>query len=83
MSETNMKLVLDDRYKLITESQAEIEEIQNNKADVIDTVFKVSKNYQSDLMKFKLYNENYEVTETISLKGLLADKANLEHIYTK
>jgi len=83
ISETNMKLVLDDRYKLITESQAEIEEIQNNKADIIDTLFKVSNNYQSDLMQFKLYNESYEVTDTISLKGLLAEKANLELIYAK
>jgi len=83
ISETNMKLVLDDRYKLITESKAEIEEIQNNKADVIDTVFKVSKNYQSDLMKFKLYNENYELTDTISLKDLLYGKANSYEIYTK
>ena len=83
MSETNMKLVLDDRYKLISESQAEIEEIQNNKADVIDTVFTVSNNYQSDLMQFKLYNESYELTDTISLKDLFDEKANLELIYTK
>jgi len=68
---------------LITESQAEIEEIQNNKADVIDTVFKVSNNYQSDLMKFKPYNESYELTDTISLKDLLYGKANSYEIYTK
>jgi len=36
---TNMENVLDERYKLITESQNEIEEIQTNKADTVDSVF--------------------------------------------
>ena len=83
VNETNMKNVLDDRYKLITESQKEIQDIQNNKADIVDSVFKVSNNYRSDLMQFMLYNESSELTETISLKGLLSEKANLEHIYNK
>ena len=80
---TNMKKVLDDRYKLITESQKEIQDIQNNKADTVDSVFKVSDNYRSELMQFMLYNERSELTETISLKQLLSEKANLEHIYSK
>jgi hypothetical protein len=80
---TNMKSVLDDRYKLITESQNEIEEIQMNNADTVDSVFKVSNNYRSDLMQFMLYNESSELTETTSLKGLLNEKANLEHIHNK
>ena len=46
MNATNMKLVLDERYKLMTEAQSEIQEIQNNKADVVDSVFKVSNNYR-------------------------------------
>jgi hypothetical protein len=71
-----MKQVLDDRYKLITESKNENEEIKTNKADSVD-------NYRSDLMQFMLYNERSELTETTSLKGLLSEKANWEHIYTK
>jgi hypothetical protein len=69
VNETNMKQVLDERYKLITESQTEIEEIQNNKADTVDSVFKVSNNYRSDLMQFMLYNESSELTETTSFEG--------------
>jgi hypothetical protein len=83
MNATNMKLVLDERYKLMTEAQSEIQEIQNNKADVVDSVFKVSNNYRSDLMQFMLYNESSDLIETISLKKLLFEKANLEHIYSK
>jgi len=83
MNATNMKNVLDDRYKSITGSQNEIEEIQTNKADIGDSVFKVSNTYRSDLMQFMLYNESFKLTETTSLKGLLNEKANLEHIYTK
>jgi hypothetical protein len=81
--DTNMKKVLDDRYKLITEAPTDLENIQNTKADTDDSVFKVSNNYRSRLMQFIMYDENSDITEVISLKGLLSEKANWEHVYTK
>jgi len=46
-------------------------------------VFSKSAISRSDLMKFMLYNESYELTDTISLKDLLYGKANSYEIYTK
>ena len=34
-------------------------------------------------MQFIMYDENSDITEVISLKGLLSEKANLDEIYTK
>jgi len=61
-----MKNVLDDRYKLITESQTEIKDSTTNKADTVDSVFKVTNTYRTELMQFMLCNESSELTETTS-----------------
>ena len=34
-------------------------------------------------MQFIMYDENSDITEVISLQGLLSEKANLNDIYTK
>jgi len=81
--DTNIKNILDDRYKLISEARTDLENIKNTKANTADSGFKVSNNYRSRLMQFIMYDENSDITEVISLKGLLSEKANLEEIYTK
>jgi hypothetical protein len=80
--DTNIKNILDDRYKLITEARTDLANIQNTKADTAESVFKVSCN-RSRLMQFIMYDENSEITEVISLKGLLSEKANWDEIYTQ
>ena len=44
---------------------------------------KVSNNYRSKLLQFIMYDENSDISEVISLQGLLSEKANLNEIYTK
>jgi hypothetical protein len=76
--------VLDDRYTLISDSQDEIQQLKTitGKAEAVDSVVKVSNTHRAELVQF-MYNVNEELTESVSLKGLLGGKPNLGVVYTK